>query len=398
MLPFIWKQIKQTFLSEEKRVLSLDNNDTAIVEGPTMKSHVNNESCSRKRELPNCTKTIIDLTEKQSSYSEKEQEPPLKKQKYIAKRLGSAMTVPFMPLKSKKIKNYKDTEDIPEVILSDIITTTTTTQQSMNDDDNTLIKQNPIDEKDIYTTRSGRHVRAMTEEAIGCDSSDDDDEDPYYGGDSNSDNNIKLKKVYKKERLPFYCPYKGCNVTRKNQRVRIISHIRNFHDSSIETSRRSGVYVYACRRSGQEVLFNEESCGTLKPNDKLHLVKKKELQQQTATRTKKIEFSRVVSSDLVHDHDDFASKKTTKETMTKDYKQVKVRFYCPYKSCRTVFKQDNSIYNHVRKYHYKDFPVLEHGKPYSFITTNAEMLNFKNVSTRDLLSNGEPIIPKKRFK
>ncbi|KAG2226119.1 hypothetical protein INT45_011736 [Circinella minor] len=195
----------------------------------------------------------------------------------------------------------------------------------MNEDNNTLIKQNPSNEKNIYTTRFGRQVRTMTK---GCDSSDNDNDndDPYYDEDSNSDNNIKLKRKqylsYKKERLTFYCPYKGCNASENSKRAKIVRHIRVSHDSSIKLSKPTGAYAYVCHGSGQKVLFDEESRGTLKPNDQLHLVKKKELQQQTVAKTEKIEFAPVVTTkilsiDSVHDHDDFASKKTTKEAMTK---------------------------------------------------------------------------------
>ena len=54
----------------------------------------------------------------------------------------------------------------------------------------------------------------------------------------------------------FYCPYKGCNASNKNKRSSIVAHIRRSHDTSIETSLQKSGYVYVCRHSGQEILFN----------------------------------------------------------------------------------------------------------------------------------------------
>ena len=85
-----------------------------------MESQVNNESWSKRRKSHNCntnnngriivvgdnsedqqnatqfmTKNILESTKEHSFTAEKEekQEPPAKRRKYIAKRLGSAMTV-----------------------------------------------------------------------------------------------------------------------------------------------------------------------------------------------------------------------------------------------------------------------------------------------------------------
>ena len=178
MLPFIWKQIKRTVLSEKDILSPFNNNNNSNIDmtfieadtsqndhhdsiatdegttkknknqlaeksavvsipydsktdslfffhknvhlGSTMEPQVNDESWSKRRKSHNCnndndcriivvdnnnnnkqnaaqfmTKNILESTKEHSFTTEKEkkQEPPAKRRKYIAKRLGSAMTV-----------------------------------------------------------------------------------------------------------------------------------------------------------------------------------------------------------------------------------------------------------------------------------------------------------------